>query len=65
MSEKTAVFVKGGFVCTLLSGALGLVIELLGGEVSAKVGGLIMLFLLGGVFGTLVHTNFSKRPGTE
>jgi hypothetical protein len=68
MSEpptKGQAFVKGGCGCLILFAVLALIAVLLGGHARADLGGLVILFLIGGVIGLVVLAiyNRGRRDG--
>jgi len=62
---KGQAFVKGGCGCLLVFVALAFIAVILGGRVHADTGGLIALFLIGGVIGlvALAFYNRGRRDG--
>ncbi len=60
MSEKSKAFVKGGCGCVVVFFGLGLLALLVGGRVRIGLGGLILLFAIGGV-GGLFFLALSRR----
>ena len=65
MAEQGAgrAFVKGGCGCILFFLAAGVVVAITGGHARVDAGGLILLFLVGGVIGLAVFgLRASRRP---
>lgn len=64
--EKWAAFAKGGSGCLVAALALGLLCVLVGGRMHADIGGLILVFVVGGVLGliALAVYNKGKRDGS-
>ncbi len=62
---KGQAFVKGGCGCLLAFVVLALVAVLLGGRAHADIGGLVVLFLIGGIIGLVVLAiyNRGRRDG--
>jgi hypothetical protein len=60
-------FVKGGCGCLLLFAAVAFISVLFGGHAHADIGGLILLFLIGGAIGLVVLSvyNRGRRDGTS
>lgn len=67
MGEKTRAFVKGGFGCLSVFAILALIIVLVGGRAWVDVGGVIVMFLFGGVVGLIVLAiyNRGRRAGEQ
>lgn len=59
MTKGTA-FVKGGFGCIVLFFAIALLFLLFGGSAHVDVGGLILLFIIGGCMGLLYLFVYNK-----
>jgi predicted lipid-binding transport protein (Tim44 family) len=55
-----AAFVKGGCGCLLVFVALAFIAVLFGGHAHADIGGLIMLFIVGGVIGLIIFAIYKK-----
>jgi hypothetical protein len=53
-------FLKGGCGCLLLFAALGFIAVLLGGSVHADIGGLICLFVTGGIIGLVILAIYNR-----
>ena len=65
MAEPSAgrAFVKGGCGCILFFLAAGVIVAVTGGHVRVDAGGLILLFLVGGVIGlAILGLRASRRP---
>ena len=54
MGEPSLAFLKGGLGCVLAFFILAVVTAALGGRAHADLGGLVMLFVIGGVIGLVV-----------
>lgn len=68
MSEQPTggqAFLKGGCGCLLVFAVTALIAVLFGGRVHADLGGLVLLFLIGGVVGLVVLAiyNRGRRDG--
>ena len=65
MGQTSAAFMKGGFGCVFLFGAIALIMVLIGGDAWIDLGGLVILFLIGGWIGVMVLKiyNHGKRDG--
>ncbi len=65
MGQTTAAFVKGGFGCVLLFAVFALVMVLIGGDAWVDLGGLVVLFLIGGWVGVMALKiyNHGKKDG--
>lgn len=63
MTEKSTAFVKGGCGCILVFFGLGLLAVLVGGRVRIGLGGLVILFLLGGLGGLFYFA--IRRPAAQ
>jgi hypothetical protein len=61
MSQGSQAFVKGGCGCLLAFAALGAVALMAGGRVRINCGGVVLLFLVGGVIGLVALAVFGKR----
>ena len=55
-----AAFVKGGCGCLVFFVALALLAVLMGGHAHADLGGLIILFIIGGVIGLIAFAIYNK-----
>ena len=62
---KGGAFVKGGCGCLLAFAALALLTILFGGSAHADAGGIVMLFVIGGIVGLIVLAiyNRGRRDG--
>jgi hypothetical protein len=60
-------FVKGGFGCLGIFFAFGILMLLVGGHFYFDFGGLIMLFILGGILGLIARSVFNagKRSASK
>lgn len=57
---KTSAFLKGGCGCLVTFFAFAFFAVILGGNAHFDVGGLLLLFLIGGVLGLLVRWIYAK-----
>jgi hypothetical protein len=66
MSDKGSAFLKGGCGCLALFVLLAMFAVLAGGHAHANIGGLVVLFIIGGVGGLVVMAiyNWGRRDGT-
>ena len=62
---KSKAFVKGGFGCLTLFIVLGVLALLFGGNVHADLGGLILLFIIGGALGLLYRAIYNKGRNSK
>ncbi len=53
-------FVKGGCGCLLLFAVIALLVLIVGGHVRADLGGLIILFIIGGVIGVIALAIYNR-----
>ncbi len=53
-------FLKGGCGCLLLFALIGVLAVAIGGHVRADVGGLILLFVIGGIIGLVILAIYNK-----
>jgi hypothetical protein len=60
MPGKGPAFVKGGIGCIVLFFVLGFLAVVFGGRVHLDLGGLLLLFLVGGVLGLIVWAIYQK-----
>jgi hypothetical protein len=60
MADKAEAFVKGGCGCLAAFFVLGLSCLLVGGSVHIDVGGVFLLFVIGGVIGLIVLAIYNK-----
>ena len=60
MEEKGTAFAKGGCGCLIAFAALGLLALLFGGNVNIDLGGVVFLFVIGGIAGLIVLAIYSK-----
>lgn len=60
MSNNGKAFVKGGAGCLVAFIVLALIAVLIGGSASADAGGILLLFLIGGVLGLIVNWIYQK-----
>ena len=60
MDEKGDAFVKGGCGCLIAFVVLGLSCALIGGNVHIDLGGVILLFVIGGILGLIVLAIYNK-----
>ncbi len=67
MVDKTEAFFKGGCGCIIGFVVIGLFCVLIGGSMHIDIGGVICLFVLGGIIGLIVLTIYNKgvRQGRE
>jgi hypothetical protein len=57
---KGQSFVKGGIGCLLLFAVFALLSLVFGGSVHADIGGILMLFVIGGVLGLIVRAIYNR-----
>ena len=55
-----AAFAKGGCGCLVIFAILVFIAVSLGGHAHANVGGLILLFIIGGVIGLIIYSIYNK-----
>lgn len=60
MGEKGEAFAKGGCGCVIAFAVVGLFVLLVGGNVHVDPGGLILLFIIGGLIGLVVLAIYNK-----
>ena len=60
---KGAAFVKGGFGCLLLFAAFAVLALVFGGKAYADLGGVVMLFVIGGILGLVVRYIYNRGRG--
>jgi hypothetical protein len=60
MGDKGQAFARGGCGCLAALVALGLLFLLVGGNFHIDIGGAIMLFVLGGLFGLFVLAVYNR-----
>ena len=60
MSEKGRAFVRGGVGCLLAFAVLALLAVILGGNAHIDLGGVILLFVAGGLIGLVVLAIYNK-----
>ena len=60
MSDKGEAFVKGGCGCLLAFLAIGMFFVLIGGSMHIDPGGVVLLFLIGGVVGLVVLAIYNQ-----
>jgi hypothetical protein len=60
MVKKGEAFVKGGCGCLIAFVVLGLSCALIGGNVHIDLGGIILLFVVGGIIGLVVLAIYHK-----
>jgi|GEM_PF-1926728 len=53
-------FIKGGFGCLFGFLVLGFLVVLVGGNFHIDLGGAVLLFVIGGVLGLIVHAIYNK-----
>jgi hypothetical protein len=59
-NDQGAAFVKGGGGCLLAFLVIGLIFVLLGGSMYINLGGVILLFVIGGIIGLVILAVYSK-----
>jgi hypothetical protein len=59
-ATKGSAFVKGGCGCLVMFIVIAFIAVLLGGHAHADVGGLILLFVIGGIIGLIVLSVYNK-----
>ena len=64
MGESGGAFLKGGLGCLAVLIVMGVAAVLLGGNVEVSLGGVILLFLAGGLIG-LAAWAISERGGRD
>ena len=57
---KATAFAKGGAGCIVLFIVLGVIAVLVGGNVHADLGGIVLLFVIGGVLGLVYRFIYNK-----
>ena len=57
---KGQAFVKGGCGCLLVFAVMALIAVLFGGRAHADVGGIVILFLIGGVIGLVALAIYNR-----
>jgi len=65
MSGSGRAFMKGGAGCLVAFLVLGLLAVVLGGTMHFDIGGLILLFVIGGVVGLVVFAIYNKGRRDE
>lgn len=60
MENGGSAFVKGGCGCFAAFLLVGLIALIFGGSAHADVGGLILLFVIGGIIGLVVQAVYNK-----
>lgn len=60
MGEKGNAFLKGGVGCFIVFAVLALLALMLGGSVHIDLGGIVLLFVIGGVIGLIVLVIYNK-----
>ncbi len=60
MSNKGEAFVKGGCGCLIAFIVIGLSCVLIGGNMHIDIGGAILLFFIGGIFGLIILAIYNK-----
>ena len=60
MGEKGQAFAKGGCGCLLVFAALALLAVVAGGHTHIDLGGVVCLFVVGGLFGLVVLAIYNK-----
>ena len=60
MENKAGAFVKGGVGCFVVFVVLGVLALLLGGNVHLDIGGVVLLFIIGGILGLVVNWIYQK-----
>ena len=60
MENKGSAFLKGGAGCFAIFIALALLALLFGGSAHLDIGGVVMLFVIGGVIGLAVNAIYQK-----
>ena len=60
VGEKSKAFAKGGCGCIAAFLVIGLLCVLVGGHMRLDLGGAIMLFVIGGVIGLVVHAIYKR-----
>jgi hypothetical protein len=60
MGEKSEAFVKGGCGCLVAFAVLGVIGVVIGGNVHIDLGGVCLLFGIGGVIGLVVLAVYNK-----
>ena len=60
MGQKGNAFLKGGLGCLIVFAALAVVGLAVGGSVHIDIGGVILLFVIGGVIGLIVVVIYNK-----
>lgn len=63
MSEppgKGEAFIKGGCGCLVLFAVIGLLVAVAGGRAHANLGGLLFLFVIGGVIGLVALMIYNR-----
>ena len=60
MGEKSSAFLKGGAGCCIAFAVVALACLLLGGSVHIDAGGVVLLFVMGGVLGLIVFAIYAK-----
>jgi hypothetical protein len=59
-TRSGSAFVKGGCGCLMVFAVLAFIAVLLGGHAHADVGGVVFLFIIGGVIGLIVFSIYNK-----
>jgi hypothetical protein len=59
-TNSSSAFLKGGCGCLVVFAALAFIAVLLGGHAHANVGGVVLLFVIGGILGLVVLSIYNK-----
>ena len=59
-ANRGSAFVKGGCGCLVVFAVLAFIAVLLGGHAHANVGGVVFLFVIGGIIGLIAFSIYNK-----